>query len=144
VRARLHHIGIAVRDIADAVGEFGLFGFESEGATIHDPVQTALARFLRSGDSATTIELVEPDGEASKLRGAVKRGGGLNHLCYEVADLEEACRVLHESGFVILQEPVPAVAFEGRGIAWLMGRNGVVVELLEEGKTGLSDSEPER
>ena len=31
----------------------------------------------------------------------------------------------------ILQSPVDAVAFEGKRIAWLMGKDGIPVELVE-------------
>jgi methylmalonyl-CoA/ethylmalonyl-CoA epimerase len=33
----------------------------------------------------------------------------------------------------ILQQPVDAVAFPNRKIAWLMGRDGIPIELVEKG-----------
>lgn len=132
--ARLHHVGIAVREIAPAVEEFSnLFGYQPKGPVIHDPVQTAFARFLKLPEDFNYVELIAPDGEASKLQGAIKRGGGLNHLCYATDDIDAACAALRDQGMVVIQEPVPAVAFPGRRIAWLMGSSRILTELVEEG-----------
>jgi methylmalonyl-CoA/ethylmalonyl-CoA epimerase len=37
---------------------------------------------------------------------------------------------------LLLQRPVPAAAFPGRRIAWLMGDDRLPVELVEEGADG--------
>ncbi len=80
------------------------------------------------------IELVAPDGPDSKLQSAVKKGGGLNHLCHSTDDIERSCRTLFEQGWIILHEPTPAVAFGGRRIAWLIAENHVLTELVERGE----------
>ena len=77
------------------------------------------------------IELVAPDRPESKLNAAVKKGGGINHLCHSTADIESACQFLQSEGMVIIQEPTPAIAFGGRRIAWLMGDDRVLTELVE-------------
>lgn len=131
---RLHHIGIAVHDLDAAARELvDLLGYRVRSRVIHDPVQTAHVQFLQQESDPACVELVTPDGPASKLSGALKRGGGLNHLCYAVGDIDAACRRLSEGGMLIVQEPVAAVAFPGRRIAWLMGGARVLTELVEEG-----------
>jgi methylmalonyl-CoA/ethylmalonyl-CoA epimerase len=128
----LHHIGIAVGDISQAVEDHRRrFGCEPEGRVIHDPVQTAFIQFLRVRGSPALIELVAPDGPGSKLKKALEKGGGLNHLCHSTEDIESACRVLREQGMVLIHRPTPAVAFGGRRIAWLIGRDRVLIELVE-------------
>jgi methylmalonyl-CoA/ethylmalonyl-CoA epimerase len=132
--SRIHHVGVAVRDIDAALKELAdLYGYAACSPLIHDPVQTAFARFLRRPGERSCVELVTPDGPASRLAGALKRGGGLNHLCYAAADIVATCRRLREGGMVVIQEPVPAAAFPGRRIAWLMGVAGLLTELVEEG-----------
>jgi methylmalonyl-CoA/ethylmalonyl-CoA epimerase len=132
---RLHHIGIAVPDIAAAVEEFvGAFGYDVVTGIIHDPVQTAMAQFLKRPGESSCLELVAPDGPGSKLVGALKRGGGLNHVCYATGDIETDCVVLRDKGLVVIHEPVDAVAFPGRRIAWLMGSSRVLTELVDEGE----------
>ena len=72
-----------------------------------------------------------PDGPTSKLSNALKKGGGLNHLCYSCPAIDDECRRMREADMLILQSPVEAKAFSGRRIAWLMGRDGIPVELVE-------------
>jgi methylmalonyl-CoA/ethylmalonyl-CoA epimerase len=130
----LHHIGIAVNDIHEATGRYvRMLGYEVQSEIIHDPVQTAYVQFLRLPGDSVYVELVSPDGDKSKLNGAVQRGGGLNHLCYVTTDIKFACRQLRDKGMFLLQPPVPAVAFQGRRIAWLMAADRVPVELVEAG-----------
>jgi len=98
------------------------FGYTVESPVIHDPAQTAYVQFLRL------------PGKAS-FQGA-KKGGGPNHLCYSVGDIEAAVTKLRDAGMITLCEPVDAVAFPGRRIAWLMGQDRIPVELVEKGELG--------
>ena len=79
---------------------------------------------------------IAPDGPGSKLAGVLRKGGGLNHLCYSVADIAAAVVELRATGLVTVCEPVAAVAFPGRRIAWLLGNDRVPVELVEAGQPG--------
>lgn len=101
------------------------------GGLFHDPVQTALIQFLRLPGDSILIELVAPDGPASRLSKVILKGGGINHLCHSTPDIEAACRSLQDQGMAIIEEPTPAVAFGGRRIAWLMGDDHVLTELVE-------------
>ena len=132
MKLNLHHIGIAVADISRTTEDYQVrLGCELVGGLFHDPVQTALIQFLRLPGDSVLIELVAPDGPESKLTAAVRKGGGINHLCHSTPDIEAACRLLVEQGMVIIQEPVPAVAFGGRRVAWLAGDDRVLTELVE-------------
>jgi methylmalonyl-CoA/ethylmalonyl-CoA epimerase len=132
VDLRLHHVGIAVKDIADATEDYRhRLGCELDGGVFHDPVQTAFIQFIKFPGDSVLIELVAPDGPESKLGNAVRKGGGINHLCYSTDDIESACRSLRDAGMVIIHDPTPATAFAGRRIAWLMGADRVLTELVE-------------
>lgn len=131
---QLHHIGILVSDIAESTGIYvNRFGYEVRSPIIHDPEQTARVRFLALCGSPVFIELVTPDGPHSKLSRALSRGGGLNHVCYAVDDIDAACRRLREQEMLLVQPPVSAVAFPGRKIAWLIGNDRIPVELVDAG-----------
>jgi methylmalonyl-CoA/ethylmalonyl-CoA epimerase len=54
-------------------------------------------------------------------------------LCYEVLDLERALAAFKSRGAVIAKRPLPAVAFEGRRIAWIVTAEKLLIELLERG-----------
>jgi methylmalonyl-CoA/ethylmalonyl-CoA epimerase len=139
----LHHIGIAVADIDTATADYRRrLRCELAGGRYHDPVQTALIQFLRLPGDSVLIELVAPDGPASRLSNAVRKGGGINHVCHSTPDIDEACRALSEEGMMVIQEPTPAVAFGGRRIAWLMGDDRVLTELVERPAAEFPDLMP--
>jgi methylmalonyl-CoA/ethylmalonyl-CoA epimerase len=58
----------------------------------------------------------------------------MHHLCYEVADLEESLRVVRASGSMLVRPPKPAVAFANRRIAWVLTREHLLMEYLEESR----------
>ena len=129
---KTHHVGIVVKDLAAAIAQYvGRFGYEIKTEIIHDPVQTAYVQFLQLPGDPVYLELVSPDGPTSRLSNALNRGNGLNHLCYATEDIEGAFRELRGMGLFSLRAPVPAVAFGGRRIAWLMGQDQVPIELVE-------------
>jgi catechol 2,3-dioxygenase-like lactoylglutathione lyase family enzyme len=134
---RLHHFGIVVADIAKAIVPYVTqCGYELRTDVIHDPTQTAYVQFLRRPGETVLLELVAPDGPSSKLAAALERGGGFHHVCHSTPDIDDACRVLRSGGFFLIAAPVPAVAFDGRRIAWLLGRDRSLVELVERGPEG--------
>ena len=130
----LHHIGILVKDINKSASEYSKMGYEIVSKVIHDPTQTAFVQLLKLGEDSVYIELISPDGPSSKLSNQLKKGGGLNHLCYQTPSIEETFDKMRDKGLFGLHAPVEAVAFSGRRIAWLMGRDGIPVELVETDK----------
>lgn len=133
----LHHVGIVVADVEAARDDYvARFGFEVRSPSIHDPAQTAHVLFLQLPGDTTYVELVAPDGPGSKLTAALQKGGGLNHLCYATPDISATIAAMTRGGMRLVRSPVPAVAFPGRRIAWLVGRDLSLVELVEKGGPG--------
>lgn len=131
----LHHVGIVVADISSACKSYvSRFGYEVKSKVIHDIEQTAYVQFLRMPGDSTYIELVSPDSHQSKLSSALKKGGGLNHLCYATPDIDSTITSMSSTGMRLIHKPVPAVAFPGRKIAWLVGKDLALVELVERGE----------
>ena len=129
---RFHHVGYATAEIAPVVDTYvRRYGYERSTEVIHDPRQTALVQFLKLPGETTYLEFVAPDGPKSKLMGVVRKGGGLNHLCYSAGVMEEAIEHLEASGMKLISDPKPAVAFAGRRICWLLGADQLPVELVE-------------
>lgn len=118
--ARLHHVGLVVASIAEAHP-----GLDS----VHDPRQRVNIAFVDL--NGVRFELLEPAGDKSPVRQSLEKNSKLVHLCYEVPDLEGALARCREFGFRCLQRPVPAVAFEGRRIAWVFSTTFGLVELVE-------------
>jgi methylmalonyl-CoA/ethylmalonyl-CoA epimerase len=128
----LHHIGIVVASIsAVATGFARSISASWDGRIIHDPIQVASVSFLSTGAGQPLIELVEPAGDDSPVARFAHRGGGLHHLCYEVAGLEEQIQLSRAAEAVIVRSPQPAVAFDNRRICWVFTRERLLVEYLE-------------
>jgi len=137
VKLELHHVGVVVKDVAESCALYvRRFGYEVKSELIHEPTQTAHVQFLRLPGDQTYLELVAPDGPNSRLVGALEKGGGVNHVCFAVDDIDLACQTLRQDGMFLVHPPVPAVSFKGRRIAWLMGRDRLLVELVERGPDG--------
>src|SRR5262249_46806044 len=100
------------------------------------PRQTAYVQFLSIPGADHYLELVAPDGAASKLMKASRAGVPLNHLCYSTPGIEDALGKLAAAGALMVQDPVPAVAFGGRRIAWILSPDQMLTELVERGPPG--------
>ena len=111
------------------------FAFSVEGLwtkeIIHDPIQRVKVSFLAMPGSEVQMELVEPAGDDSPVRAFLEKGGGLHHICYEVADCEQALAAMRQRGALLVRRPKPAVAFNGRSIAWVLTAEKLLLELLE-------------
>jgi methylmalonyl-CoA/ethylmalonyl-CoA epimerase len=129
----LHHVGFVVGSIQEEIEGFtASVGATWNGEIFEDPLQQVRVTFLEPASSGeAAIELIEPTVENSPVSRFLARGGGLHHLCYEVDNLEEELKQARARGGLIVKRPLPAVAFKGRRIAWVVTRNRLVIEYLE-------------
>jgi methylmalonyl-CoA/ethylmalonyl-CoA epimerase len=129
---RLHHVGFVVANIEQAMpGFLRSLAAQWDEQIFHDPLQKVKVAFLTTRAGDPQIELVEPSGEDSPVLRFLEQGGGLHHVCYEVADLEKELAEFRSRGAMIAKRPKPAVAFGGRRIAWVITAEKLLVELLE-------------
>src|SRR5437016_3215607 len=117
----LHHVGYVVASISRGIDRFARpLAATWDGTITHDPLQKVHVAFVYPGSAREpAIELVEPAGEDSPVTRFLQRGGGLHHLCYEVDSLESELEFVRSTGAVLVKPPLPAVAFDGRRIAWV-------------------------
>ena len=132
VNFAFHHVGVAVRRMAESIPVFErLFGYEVVSGPFDDPIQNVSVCFLSRGGVDPLIELVAPLGPNSPIDKTLKKGGGTYHVCYQVPDIRAAIKHMVDEGSFLLGDPVPAVAFEMREIAWLMTEADLLVELVQ-------------
>jgi methylmalonyl-CoA/ethylmalonyl-CoA epimerase len=134
---RLHHIGLVVRGM-DELRNFyvDVLQYRERTPVIHDPIQTAFVQFFSIPGADHYLEFVAPDSERSKLSEASRKGTALNHLCYSCESIGPMISFLKESGCFVIRKPAPAVAFNGRFIAWLMTPDSLLIEIVERGPEG--------
>jgi len=129
----VHHLGVAVVDIESALEFYRTaLGFTLDSEVFCDPIQKVKVCFLTNEPSRNLcVELISPLETASPVNGFLSKGIGAYHVCYEVGNLEGAMKDLRAKGCVLIAPPVPAVAFDGRRIAWCLTPTKLLVELLE-------------
>lgn len=128
----LHHIGIAVRSIAEALPrwteDLGLRVVRVEEV----PTEKVKVAVLMAGN--TRIELLEPLTPDSPLAGFLaKRGPGIHHLAFEVGDCQRTIDGLLARGAPMLSKAPNPGAHDCR-IAFVHPRflGGVLAEFVED------------
>ena len=122
--AVFHHVGLAVRSIADVTG--------GAAQVMHDDLQQVSVAFVNL--DGVCVELIEPAATTSPVSRSLKEGRQLVHLCFEVADVDDAVAAGRAAGFHRIARAVPARAFDNRRIAWVYSRTYGLVELLERSR----------
>lgn len=129
---KIEHIGIAVNQLAQSVPLFESLlqtpCYKTE-TVASEQVKTA---FFKKGD--TKIELLEsldPEGVIAKY--IAKKGEGIHHIAFEVADIRAEMSRLAAAGFQLLQTE-PKRGADNKLVCFLHPRscNGVLVELCQE------------
>jgi methylmalonyl-CoA/ethylmalonyl-CoA epimerase len=128
---RIHHLGVAVEDLDDAVASYKrLFGATVEHrATVED--QGVEAASVRLGESR--VELLASLGEETPVgKFLAKRGQGMHHVAYAVTDLPSALRQLLEGGVELIDE-APREGLFGLQVAFVHpdSVHGVLSELVD-------------
>jgi len=128
---KIHHIGIAVKSLAESVPFYrDALGLEV-ASTEEVPSEGVRVAFLPAGEAR--VELLEALGPESPIaRFVAKKGEGIHHVCFEVEDLEKSVAALRRGGAEII-EPSIRVGAGGHRIAFVHPRSthGLLVELKE-------------
>lgn len=127
----IDHIGIAVRDLEAAIATYEALlqtpCYKRE-TVASEKVETA---FFRTGESK--VELLGATTPDSVIATFIeKRGPGLHHVAFEVADVDAELARLTALGFVALT-PEPKPGADNKRIAFLHPKSaeGVLVELCQ-------------
>lgn len=132
MKATLDHIGIAVRDLGEALA----FYRDALGLEVQAPEDVASqhirAHFVPAGGAA--LELLEATSPDSPIaRYLAKRGPGMHHLTLRVDDLAAALARLKARGVRLIDES-PRPGAHGSLVAFIhpSSAHGVLVELKQE------------
>jgi len=133
---RIDHIGVAVPDIERALAQYAdMFGYRLLRGPYDDPQQQARVAFIGNDSTGDPpLELVAPLGAGSQVERVLAKGMSLYHVCYEVPNVPAAIEHLRGRGCLLVSGPTPAVAYDGRPIAWLYTPNRQLTELVEAAK----------
>src|SRR5687767_7749307 len=126
---RIAHVGIALSAI-DAQLPFYRDVLGLATVPVHDSDGARIVALDADGSLVELLEAGAPDSPIGRFM--AKRGPGIHHICFAVADLDEALDRCRSSG-VGLVDQVRRIGAEGTRIAFLHRRStgGIVVELTE-------------
>ena len=129
---RLHHVGIAVKNLNTAIKNFNKsFGLKHTEIKNVEEEKVNVA-FLSIGDSS--IELLEPQDEESVISKFLKnKGEGLHHITFEVDDIQFAMNKAKKAGLQ-LRENKPKKLKDGRLISFINPKSihGILIEFIEK------------
>lgn len=127
----LHHIGIAVRSLDEAITRY----VRGLGLTFHgiEEVPSEGVRVAVVTAGRTRIELLEPTSPDSPIaKFLARRGPGVHHLAFQVDSTAKQIRILTDGGAPLL-DSAPRVGAHGTKVAFVHPRwlDGVLAELVE-------------
>lgn len=129
---KVEHIGIAIKDMQASVPLFEKLLNTSCYKTEMVESEKVNTAFFRQGE--TKIELLEsitPDGVIAKF--IERKGEGIHHIAFDVADIRQEMKRLQAEGFTLLNEE-PKKGADNKWVCFLhpKGTNGVLVELCQD------------
>jgi methylmalonyl-CoA/ethylmalonyl-CoA epimerase len=130
---RIHHLGVAVDDLDQAIETYRrLFGAALE---CRDRLEEQGVEAAAVCVGSSRVELLAATSEETPVgRFLAKRGPGMHHVAYEVADIRAALRSLARDGAQLVdEEPQPGLF--GLQVAFVHpdSVHGVLAEVVSDG-----------
>ena len=128
---KINHIGVAVKDLDEAIKLYrDQLGLEFKGTDVVESQKVKVA-FFKIGE--TNIELVaatSPDSPIAKY--LEKNREGIHHICFQVDNINDALKTLKEKGVKLINEE-PRKGAHGTLVAFIHPKstNGVLTEICE-------------
>ncbi|MFC1945711.1 VOC family protein [Chloroflexota bacterium] len=128
----IHHIGVVVKDLEQAVKSYEEALGLRRGETHHDPKRGIRAVMMPIGNC--NFEFLEANDDRGIGKSFLeKHGEGINHICFEVDDVHNELDALVEKD-IALQDRLPRQGITGT-VAFLQDpMNGITIELVETKK----------
>jgi methylmalonyl-CoA/ethylmalonyl-CoA epimerase len=129
---KAEHIGIAVKDLSNAVPLFEKLLNSQCYKTERVETEQVNTAFFKQGDiKIELLESTDADGVIAKF--IAKKGEGLHHIAFEVEDIYAEMERLNNEGFVLLNK-IPKAGADNKLICFLHPKNtnGVLIEICQE------------
>lgn len=128
---KTEHIGIAVKDLSISIPLFEkLLNSRCYKTELVETEKVNTAFFQQGETKIELLESTDPNGVIAKF--IERKGEGLHHIAFDVADIKAEMKRLQAEGFVLLnEEPKPGA--DNKLVCFLhpKGTNGVLIELCQ-------------
>ena len=128
---KIDHIGIAVKNLQDALNQYEKILDKPTVQIEEVPSEKVRVAMIAVGE--TRIEFLEPLSEDSAIAKFItERGEGVHHVALTVEDIKSSIAKLSEAGIRVLY-PEPRPGSHGKTITFLHPKSmkGVLVELCQ-------------
>ncbi len=130
---KLHHIGIAVKDLEAAMKLYGdVLKLKLVGVEEVPEEGVRIAMYDAGGVRVELLAGTRPDSAISKF--IEKRGEGIHHIAFHVDDVDEVCAALSSAGLQLTYQQPKLVSGGSRKINFINPKStgGVLIEVLTE------------
>ncbi|ADC65975.1 methylmalonyl-CoA epimerase [Ferroglobus placidus DSM 10642] len=127
---KIDHIGVAVKNLEEAIELYKKLGFEVKGI---EEVKDQKVRVAMLPVGESKIELIEATSEDSAVAKFIeKRGEGIHHIAINVENIEKALENAKNNGLQLIDEK-PRIGAGGKKIAFVHPKStkGVLLEFVE-------------
>lgn len=129
---KIEHLGIAVKNL-EAANEIytKLLGYQPYKAETVASEGVNTSFFICGESKIELLEATNPDSPIAKF--IEKRGEGVHHIAFSVANIESEMRRLEKEGFILLNQQ-PKKGADNKLVAFLHPKSshGVLVELCQD------------
>ena len=129
---KVEHIGIAVKNFEVSIPLFeSLLNTECYKKEVVESENVQTAFFKKTDTKIELLQSTNQDGVIAKF--IEKKGEGIHHIAFEVADIVAEMKRLQAEGFVLLND-IPKKGADNKLVCFLhpKGTNGVLIELCQE------------
>jgi methylmalonyl-CoA/ethylmalonyl-CoA epimerase len=125
-----HHAGVACHNLEREIQFWAALGYTMEGERFADPVQGIRGVFMTMGGHR--IELVSPlDDNSRILTNVLAARMKVYHFAYLTPDIGRSLAEAAQARGRLMVEPVAALAFGSKRIAFVFMPNMLLVEFIE-------------
>jgi len=130
-----HHIGFAVENLQLAINKWENDGFKVAIPPVDD-LNIGVSCVMLTDVSSFAIEIISPLSGSSSLSARMKRGGGLDHICFSTENIDQQLQIEQINGAIVVLEPTVAKLFN-RKVAFVIRRSGLLTEFIENGEVSI-------
>lgn len=128
---KIEHIGMAVKDLAISVPLFEKLLNSQCYKTEWVESEKVITAFFQKGE--TKVELLQSTDPTGVIQKFIdKRGEGIHHIAFEVADIYAEMQRLQQEGFTLINEE-PKQGADNKLVCFLHPKstNGILIELCQ-------------
>ena len=129
---KIEHIGMAVKDFTTAIPLFEkLLNSPCYKTEAVETEQVNTAFFMKGETKLELLESTDPNGVIARF--IDKKGEGIHHIAFEVADIYAEIARLQAEGFELVSEK-PKKGADNKWVCFLHPKNthGVLIELCQQ------------